>query len=199
MSYMAISYAGAESAARDLTLERRRRRSRFSGSGVGGVGYVSAYSQEELIEDARRRARGERLSCPGCGWTDPPERERRLFDVYIEKGGVGRLAYGYRLCKVCGFAQDADGGECYRVWLSAHRCAPRGLAHGVESISCRHCSRQLAVTDGVAEEHTCGKYLRQGDSGYCCATCGEWQGPASERPLPGDRRTRVREEESPAA
>lgn len=163
------------------------------------MNYVSAYSREEMIEDLRRRANGERLSCPGCGWTDPPDRERRLFDVYVEKAPAGGAGYCYRLCKVCGFAQDTDGGECYRVWLSAHECRPRGLASSEASITCRHCRRLIAVEDGVAEPHICGKYLRQGDSGYCCSTCGEWQGPASARPLPGDRRSTVRNETSSAA
>jgi hypothetical protein len=162
------------------------------------VNYVSAYSQEELMDDLRRREGGERLSCPSCGWTDPPDRASRLFDIYLEKAPAGGLGYSYRLCKVCGFAQDTDGGECYRVWLSTHECLPRGLP-GTGSHECRHCRKKVAVLDGVAEPHMCGKYLRQGDSGYCCSTCGEWQGPRSARPLPGDRRGTVRTDQSSAA
>lgn len=163
------------------------------------VGYVSAYTLEELIADLRKRARGEALACPGCEWSDPEDSDRRLFSVHAEKSADGGIGYGYRLCKVCGFAQDADGGESYRVWLSLHECCPRGLAIEQAEIACRHCRKTLRVEEGVAEPHRCGKYLRQGDSGYCCSTCGEWQGPASATPLPGDRRKSLRHEESSAA
>ncbi|MDH3733724.1 MAG: hypothetical protein OEU54_09330 [Gemmatimonadota bacterium] len=163
------------------------------------MSYVSSYTLEELIDDVRRRAAGESLTCPGCGWTDPADRPRRMYDAYAEKGPNGGIGYGYRLCKVCGFAQDADGGESYRVWLSTHECVPRGLAVDRGEVSCRHCRKTLQIVDGVAAPHRCGKYLRQGDSGYCCVTCGEWQGPASARPLHGDRRREVRREESSAA
>lgn len=163
------------------------------------MGYVAAYTMEELISDARKRASGDSLSCPGCGWTDPPDHEPRLFDIYLEKAPNGGPGYSYRLCKVCGFAQDADGGESYRVWLSVHECRPRAPAEKDGSYSCRHCSRSFPVTDGIPTPHRCGKYLRQGDIGYCCATCGQWQSPASSHPLPGDRRKQVRHRESSAA
>lgn len=158
------------------------------------MNYVASYTLEELIVDIRRRARGEPLACPGCGWTDGLRSDRRLFDVYAERSSNGGIGYGYRLCKVCGFAQDADGGASYRVWLSTHECRPRGLPLERTNMVCRHCRGTVRVVDGVAEPHRCGKYLRKGDPGYCCATCGEWQGRASSSPLPGDRRDRVRRE-----
>ena len=156
------------------------------------MNYVATYTLEELIVDVRRRARGEPLACPGCGWTDGVRSERRLFDVYVERSSNGGVGYGYRLCKVCGFAQDADGGASYRVWLSSHECRPRGLPLDQAEVACRHCHGTVPVVNGAAEPHRCGKYLRKGDPGYCCATCGEWQGPGSASPLPGDRRDRVR-------
>ena len=198
MSFISIDYADRRRTARDLTLSSRARGHEAS-IRSRGLRYASAYTLEELVDDLRRRASGEALACPGCGWSDPPGRRRRLYGVYAEKGPHGGIGYGYRLCKVCGFAQDADGGESYRVWLSSHECRPRGVPLDRHEVTCKHCKKTLRVKDGAAEPHQCGKYLRQGDPGYCCATCGEWQGPASARPLPGDRRISVRREESSAA
>ncbi len=196
---MAIDCTVRVLAARDLICTMVRKQSEQPDKGGNTVMYVAAYSQEEMIEDVRRRTRGERLACPSCGWTDAPDRSRRLFDIYMEKAPSGGLGYSYRLCKVCGFAQDTDGGESYRVWLSAHKCRPRGVPVGKAPLECRHCWKTVGVVDGEVEPHMCGKYLRQGDSGYCCNTCGEWQGPASAFPLPGDRRKTVRHEQSSAA
>ena len=170
MPALPFTYADEERPARDLTSRGSSRQSYRRMREDRTVNYVAAYRLEELLEDARRRARGEPLSCPSCGWTDPPDREPRLFDVYLEKAIHGGLGYSYRLCKVCGFAQDADGGESYRVWLSVHECRPRDAGAGASAYDCRHCSRSYPVADGVPVPHRCGKYLRQGDIGYCCAT-----------------------------
>lgn len=146
--------------------------------------YISIYSKSDLRADAKRRKRGEPLTCPNCGWTDPPDRPIRLYDIHVERGPGGGIGYSYRLCKVCGFAQDTDGGEAYRVWLSVHECHPRVLPDGERRSACRHCGKALEVRDGVAAPHRCGKYLRQGDIGYCCSTCGGWLGIESKHPLP---------------
>jgi len=150
------------------------------------VKYVPSYHRSDLKADASRRSRGESLTCPNCGWADPHDRPHRLYDIHIEKGQDGRIGYSYRLCKVCGFAQDTDGGEAYRVWLSVHECRPGVLPEGERRSACRHCGSPLEVRDSVTEPHRCGKYLRQGDVGYCCSTCGEWQGIESRHPLPAE-------------
>ena len=185
---MCRSYADAtRPESHDVQLGPARTVAVSRGSQFGGstVKYHYPYKPADLLFDSGRRGRYEKPTCPDCNWADPAERERGLYDFVAPRQVNGRIAYGYRLCKVCGFMQPADGKTPpHRCWLSRHRCQPQGFLQTEATYFCGHCRKTFAVKGGVAEPHRCGKYLGQEEHGYVCSTCRQWFGRESMHPLP---------------
>lgn len=116
------------------------------------------YTKAAWRADSERKARGELLTCPDCGFSGdyriygPREDERAPYQCY-------------RACKACGFWQDT--ADAYRCWKSTHTCDPKLNP----PYKCEHCDRA-----GLTGPHDCGKYLKSWEDGYACETCGQWQG-----------------------
>ena len=125
------------------------------------------YGATEWLDEKTRANAGRKLKCPDCGsdeWYKP------VTGTYTD--GSPRH---YRACKMCGFWQEADGTDAYRVWQSVHTCMKK-LNPG-ESFTCDYCGQTMtAGEDRGPYGHSCGKYMLPDEDGYECQTCGEWQG-----------------------
>lgn len=127
-------------------------------------------------------AAGVKLTCPDCGWRDPEQSLLNHYNVYSLPRADGSIRR-YRMCKKCGFGQEADGSPAYRCWHSHHRCVLPGPPPDGE---CFHCDSRLQTGPDGTVEHLCGKYLRPTEPGYTCQTCGNFYDRDSEVPWPAE-------------
>lgn len=134
----------------------------------------SLYTEADWQADQARKQDQEPLECPDCGFSGDYDRYGSRFRT------VDGSPFPYRMCKVCGFWQRADGQSApVRCWLSKHRCQRR-LAKGEMTFHCDHCGSDWpAAPDGLVV-HECGKYLLPGEDGYRCKTCDRWWGRDSQ-------------------
>ena len=130
-------------------------------------------------------AAGMKLTCPDCGWRDPEQSLLSYYNVYSLQQSDGSIRR-YRLCKKCGFGQEADGTPAYRCWHSHHKCV---LPDASLADECDHCGSRLRPDPNGTVIHHCGLYLRPSEPGYTCQTCGNYYDRDSEVswPVEGSR------------
>lgn len=127
------------------------------------------YIEADWQWEESQRLAGKRLTCPDCesdDWYQPMSAPR--------PDGSQRH---YRGCKICGFWQEADGTEAYRVWLCMHDC--RHELETGKTFTCNDCEQEV-----TENSHSCGKYLLPDEEGYECGTCGEFQGRETSTDFP---------------
>ena len=127
-------------------------------------------------------AAGVKLTCPDCGWRDPERSLLNYYNVYSVPRPDGSVRR-YRLCKKCGFGQEADRTPAYRCWHSHHTCVLPGPPQTGE---CAHCGTKLRPDSSGTVVHHCGWFLRPSESGYTCQTCGDFHDRDSEVPWPAE-------------
>lgn len=118
---------------------------------------VPGYSEADWHRDRQAEAGGARLTCPNCDhgeWFHP-------LGIPPSDGANRK----YRVCKVCGFWQEADGTPAYRCVMTVHTCLGTLLA----SQRCVHCGMS-----GPRHWHTCSpRVLPPQELGVtACQCCG---------------------------
>jgi hypothetical protein len=75
---------------------------------------IPGYFEDDWHRDRQAEATGVHLVCPNCArgeWFHP-------LGIPPDDGAERK----YRLCKVCGFWQEADGTPAYRSVMTIHTC-----------------------------------------------------------------------------
>ncbi len=94
------------------------------------------YTEEDWHADTAAR------KCPDCGSSnDYGPRKHPKADGSLRR---------YRMCKRCGFTQEADGSAPYRCFLTVHHC----VAEIQEGDQCTSCPKW-----GPVNEHDCARVL----------------------------------------
>jgi len=136
------------------------------------------YAEPDWQRDALQQSQGAQLACPDCGscLNYGPRWHARA-------DGTERH---YRACKVCGFWQEADGSQPYRVWLPVHTCTIQ-LRPDQCVFHCPVCSTTTGSEQAGAQiTHECGKYLAPWETGYVCRNCSTSLGPRDAKRFQSD-------------
>ena len=134
------------------------------------------YTEPDWQREMAQSVGGASLACPDCG-------SASRYRPYGYRRSDGSERH-YRACKACGFWQEADGSQPYRVWLPLHNCAVQ-LRPDQIVFNCPVCGRTfVSPKPGAVFTHVCGKYLTPWESGYTCPTCRKHLDRASAVPFP---------------
>jgi len=115
---------------------------------------ILPYTREQWKRDREGEGRGETLRCPNCD-----------HDEWFHLIPREDLQPDERVCKVCGFRQEADGTPAYRCLLTAHVC----LGPRPDDGECPECGSLVPFQSW----HLCAKVLLQEQIGERpCALCG---------------------------